>query len=317
MTVSTWHKTWNTNWHLILPSIMLVSLFLYLLFPGSIVKDANPYELETLASERAFLKVKLNNLESLEQNSYCTGGELVLPTGDLNALLPPENAESLSQRLEKSVVLVLVANEEKEGVGLGSGFFISPSQIVTNGHVISDEKNRPKSIFVSNKHIGIHEVMIDSLDFDGDFEGDFAVLSLKQNVGYALPLANIADPSKSKLDFVYAAGFPPDVIESDAEFLKLMETDEFSMPDLVITDGTISSHQNVFGAASTFVHTAQISEGNSGGPLVNKCGQVMGVNTFILTSESGVRNFSLTASELSKHLRQNGLSARIAPKECE
>lgn len=315
--ISTWHRVWSANWHLIVPSIMLGFLFLYLLFPGSIVKDANPYELETLAGEKAFLKGKLDNLEKLEQNSYCTGGELVLPTGDLNALLPPESNKSLSQRLEKSVVLVLVVNQDNEGIGIGSGFFISPSQIVTNGHVISDEKTRPKSIFILNKHIGIHEVMIDSLDFDGDFAGDFAVLSLTQNIGYALPLANITDPSDSKLDSVFAAGFPADVIESDPEFLKLMETDEFSMPDLVITDGTISSHQNVFGAASTFVHTAQISEGNSGGPLVNNCGQVMGVNTFILSSESGVRNFSLTASELSKHLKQNGLSARLAPKECE
>ena len=94
------------------------------------------------------------------------------------------------------------------------------------------------------------------------------------------------------------------MIESDAEFRKLMETDEFTMPDLVITDGTISSHQNIFGAASTFIHTALISQGNSGGPLVNKCGQVMGVNTFMLNTDGTVRNFSLTALELVKHLRK-------------
>ena len=96
-----------------------------------------------------------------------------------------------------------------------------------------------------------------------------------------------------------------------------MNADEFSVPDLVVTDGTISSQQKVFGAVSAFVHTAQMSPGNSGGPLVNSCGHVMGLNTFILSNEGSVRNFSLTSSEISKFLRENRLSPRLAAKECK
>ena len=314
---SHFNTIWNNNWHLITPVALLSLFFLYILIPGNIEKDPNTNEITELATEKARLEGELNNLQNLEQNSYCSGGQLVVPTGQENAFLPPNNEATLAQKLEKSVVLVLVFSSGDEGMGLGSGFFISPSQVVTNGHVISEKKVRPKAVFVLNKHIGIQEVRIETLDFDNDNEGDFAVLSLTENIGTPLPLANFKDPSRSKLSSVYAAGFPGDVIQSDEEYRKLMEADEFSMPDLVITDGTISSHQNVFGAASAFVHTAMISQGNSGGPLVNECGQVMGVNTFVLSTDTGVRNFSLTSIELSKHLRKNGLSPRLAPKECK
>ena len=313
---SRFNTIWNNNWHLMTPVALLSLLFLYILIPGNIENDPNPLEIKKLVTEKARLESELSNLQNLEQNSYCSGGQLVVPTGQENSFLPPNNEATLAQNLEKSVVLVLVFSSGDEGMGLGSGFFISPSQVVTNGHVISEKKVRPEAVFVLNKHIGIQEVRIDTFDFDNDFAGDFAVLSLAENIGQALPLANINDPSQSKLSSVFAAGFPGNVIESDAEFRKLMETEEFSMPDLVITDGTISSHQNVFGEASAFVHTALISQGNSGGPLVNTCGQVMGVNTFTLSDDGSVRNFSLTALELMKHLRKNGLSPRLAPKEC-
>ena len=314
---SRFNHIWNTNWHLMTPVVILILLFLYILIPGNIENNPSPLEIEKLVGEKERLESKLSNLQNLDQNSYCSGGQLVVPTGQENSFLPPRNEITLVQSLEKSVVLVLVFGSGDKGMGLGSGFFISPSQVVTNGHVISEQKARPEAVFVLNKHIGVQPVRIDTFDFDNDFEGDFAVLSLNENVGQPLPLANITNPADAKLSSVFAAGFPGNVIESDAEFRKLMETDEFSMPDLVITDGTISSHQNIFGAASTFIHTALMSKGNSGGPLVNKCGQVMGVNTFMLNTDVTVRNFSLTALELVKHLRKNGLSPRLAPKECK
>lgn len=316
MTRQTDQSWFASYWHLLVPTTLLTALFLYLLLPGSILKNIAPTVLENLIHEKAVLENQLRALQDVDQNSVCFDDQLVIPKRNESSLLPPTNPNNLLAKLERSVVLVLVLFGENYGIGLGSGFFISPSQIVTNGHVITDEKNRPDAIYVVNKHIGIQEVQVDTLRYDKDFSEDFAVLSIGANIGDALQLAKITDPVTEKLRKVYAAGFPSDVIESDEKFLRLMESDQFSVPDLVITDGTISSHQNVFGAVSAFVHTAQISKGNSGGPLVNECGHVMGVNTFFVSNEGGVRNFSLSTTELAKHLRQNGFRTQLAAKEC-
>jgi len=128
---------------------------------------------------------------------------------------------------------------------------------------------------------------------------------------------NVQSPGEYKLDKVFAAGFPGSVIESDEDFINLIQTDEFSVPDLVITDGTVSSHQKVFGEVLAFVHTAQISGGNSGGPLVNQCGHVMGMNTFIKPSNDGVRNFSLVSSELLRFLSRSMVVPRVSARECK
>jgi S1-C subfamily serine protease len=305
-----------SHWHLLVPISLMGLLFLYLVFPGNIVKGADPTILAELAQKKAKLESQLSALKDLDNNSICYEDQLVIPKNNKSSLSPPTETTSLLTKLEQSVVLVLALYGEEEGTAWGSGFFISPSQIVTNGHVISDGNNRPKAIFVVNKHIGIQKVRVDTLRFNNDYSGDFAVLYINENLGSALPLAQITNPANEKLKLVYTAGFPGDVIESDEKFLRLMESDEFSVPDLVITDGIISSHQNVFGGVAAFVHTAQMSQGNSGGPLVNACGQVMGINTFINSTEDGIRNFSLTTSELSKYLKQNNLSPRIAAKEC-
>ena len=316
MTRTNYQSLFTLHWHFLVPAALMGGLFLYLLFPGNTLKSANPNYLAELAQEKAKLESRLNALKDFDNNSICFEDQLVIPMDSKKTLLPLTETTSLLAKLEQSVVLVLVFYGEEGSTTWGSGFFITPSQIVTNGHVITDGNNRPNAIFVVNKHIGIRKVSVDTLRFDNDFSEDFAVLSINQNLGNPLPLAQITDPANEKLKAVYAAGFPGNVIASDENFLRLMESDEVSVPDLVVTDGTISSHQSVFGGVEAFIHTAQISQGNSGGPLVNACGQVMGVNTFTYSTDDGIRNFSLTTSELAKHLKQNSLSPRIAAKEC-
>ena len=65
------------------------------------------------------------------------------------------------------------------------------------------------------------------------------------------------------------------------------------------------------------MHTAQISQGNSGGPLVNKCGEVLGINTFLVAQDDDVRNFSITAGELQNFLRQSGVQPVVSSGKCQ
>jgi len=304
-------QTWQQSWFFLIPVILLVSFVVYILVPGVRISHQDSEKLSQLREEKEILNNTLKDLTIQSEAAVCMGEELVVPSGNIDDLMPPQNASEVVAKLEKSVVLILSEN------GFGSGFFVTPSKIVTNGHVVQDAATKGLEVFVVNENIGVHRAKVSDIQFSGDYAEDFALLSINEQVGIPLTLVNVQSPGDYKLDKVFAAGFPGSVIESDEDFINLIQTDEFSVPDLVITDGTVSSHQKVFGEVLAFVHTAQISGGNSGGPLVNQCGDVMGMNTFINSSTDGVRNFSLVSSELLRFLSRSMVVPRVSARECK
>lgn len=304
-------QTWQQSWFFLIPVILLVSFVVYILLPGVRISHQDSEKLSQLREEKEILNNTLKDLTIQSEAAVCMGEELVVPSGNIDDLMPPQNASEVVAKLEKSVVLILSEN------GFGSGFFVTPSKIVTNGHVVQDAATKGLEVFVVNENIGVHRAKVSDIQFSGDYAEDFALLSINEQVGIPLTLVNVQSPGDYKLDKVFAAGFPGSVIESDEDFINLIQTDEFSVPDLVITDGTVSSHQKVFGEVLAFVHTAQISGGNSGGPLVNQCGNVMGMNTFINSSTDGVRNFSLVSSELLRFLSRSMVVPRVSARECK
>lgn len=304
-------QTWQQSWFFLIPVILLVSFVVYILLPGVRISHQDSEKLSQLREEKEILNNTLKDLTIQSEAAVCMGEELVVPSGNFDDLMPPQNASEVVAKLEKSVVLILSEN------GFGSGFFVTPSKIVTNGHVVQDAATKGLEVFVVNENIGVHRAKVSDIQFSGDYAEDFALLSINEQVGIPLTLVNVQSPGDYKLDKVFAAGFPGSVIESDEDFINLLQTDEFSVPDLVITDGTVSSHQKVFGEVLAFVHTAQISGGNSGGPLVNQCGNVMGMNTFINSSTDGVRNFSLVSSELLRFLSRSMVVPRVSARECK
>ena len=103
---------------------------------------------------------------------------------------------------------------------------------------------------------------------------DFAIIRAKENVsGYeALPLIAADEvPDGSK---VYALGYPAVVGDASAT--------HYGIDDITSTDGIISQHMQYAYKGDTWVllNTAQISSGNSGGPLITEDGAVVGINTY-------------------------------------
>ena len=146
---------------------------------------------------------------------------------------------------------------------LGSGVIVDPSGIcLTNAHVVE----RAMDIEVVTAEGKKHKAKIVGLDK----RTDLAVLRLQGGAPY--PSAVLGDSDKIKVgDWVLAIGSP----------FGLQQT---------VTAGIISAKGRSIGQGpfDDFLQTdAAINPGNSGGPLVNMSGEVVGINSAILSRSGG------------------------------
>ena len=137
--------------------------------------------------------------------------------------------------------------------GWGSGFIISGNYIVTNAHVV---KGQPAVVTVMMAD-GKTEIPADLVGFA---KGGIDLALLKINRRIKLPTVQLGNvKSISVGDSVYAIGTP------------LAEVNQNTF-----TSGMVSALRN---DGRRIQHNAAINRGNSGGPLLNDRGEVIGVNT--------------------------------------
>ena len=298
---------------------------------------------------------RLRILEDAVQGSQCTNqGLLVLPNGRLlDGTLPPKSAgdsaadgpdpiavdaylppppermrveqnvpgdvgtstiqpTDLLTLLESQSVLVLTFSESGENLGAGSGFFVGPDLVVTNHHVVSDAG----TVYITSASLRqLHEATV--LAIDGPFKitgGDFSLL---QVAGVSQPFFTLRDSTETmRLQNVISAGYPGAILETDAEFYDLMQGDTTASPELSVTQGIVNSEQTFDGNTQLLLHSALISPGNSGGPLIDYCGRVVGINTFTRLSDDRHINFSIASANLIQFLESAGISLKVDSGLC-
>lgn len=233
-----------------------------------------------------------------------------LPTGgEANAL----NSAALAQRLEQATAIVLVAGPNS--LGTGTGFFIAPNLLVTNRHVVEDSAG--KRLFLASKALGsLRKATVLRVTRSSEpGSPDFALLRLDD--GVAAGTLDVAS-EVSKLASVVAAGYPGVVVQGDSNFQKLLRGDTSAAPDLNMTQGAVQSLQSGAGGTPLIVHTASIAKGNSGGPLVDGCGRVVGVNTFINVdqSQSAKINYAIRSQAMTGFVEAAGAAARTDARPC-
>lgn len=187
------------------------------------------------------------------------------------------------EALAPSIVNVSVTLADRgESTSIGTGFVISSTgEVVTNAHVVDGAREVRVRVFGEREPRDAEIVGI-------DVGNDLAVIRVLDSDGL-VPVQFAADGATAVGDDVVAIGFAldldggPSVTRGIVSALdRTLETSDGALDGLIQTDAAISS-------------------GNSGGPLVNAAGEVVGINTAVARSGPDIAatniGFAISADE--------------------
>lgn len=211
----------------------------------------------------------------------------------------------------RSVVRVVVyssAEGQRTIVSIGSGVVVAPDKIVTNAHVVEQARLDESVTFVVVPSEG-------SVSYTATLKAALPVkdLALLQLTNGSLVPASFYSGIVPDGGDVFAIGYPASVDVA----LEQSEDDVLRPQIPVKARGSISAGRSSK-SVDSLLHTAPIAPGNSGGPLVDACGRVVGINSFGSVSNEGGAEFYFAVSirELSAFLSAQGVSFRSVTGEC-
>ena len=178
------------------------------------------------------------------------------------------SATEIHSKAVQYVGEIIVYDKNGSELGLATGFvYSSDGKVITNYHVI--EGAYSAKITINGKTYQIAKV----LAYDSNI--DLAVLKVNAT------FSTYANVCKSPIDVgsaVYAIGSSRGM------------TNTFSQ-------GIVTYYNRVVDGVSHIQHDASITNGNSGGPLINEYGEVVGVNTWGITDSQNL-NFAVFTKEM-------------------
>jgi S1-C subfamily serine protease len=178
--------------------------------------------------------------------------------------------QSVAQMLEPSVVRVIATGPE--GMTAGTGFVVSrDDHVATNLHVVDPLSRGDWTIFVVESGVALDERRPAKL-VKAFPDEDLAILQVEGLNRPPVLLSEIDADRPAKGATIFAIGFP----EAGGRLGTALET-----------SFTIGSVSRLFAGAwfasgpqfGLIQHSAPTNPGSSGGPIVNACGHVVGVNS--------------------------------------
>lgn len=196
---------------------------------------------------------------------------------------------TLVKRVKPAVVAIATYDTNGEALMTGSGFFLNPGQVVTNLHVVRGAARA--EIKTLDGKPKVYQV---SGTLAVDEEGDLALLSVEMPT-QPTRSSELATELPDEGEPIFVIGNP----------LKLEGS---------VSDGIVSAVREVPNSYRIIQITAPISHGNSGSPVFNLRGQVLGVVTVKVTNGQNI-NLALEVARV-KQLRAGKLQrlSDIAPK---
>ena len=197
------------------------------------------------------------------------------------------------------VRVVLVARDGGQVfyVGHGSGVAIAPDLILTNAHVVEPVQGDESIIIGVVPSEGAKSYGAQVIAYSPG--NDLALLKLSGGARVTPDAIYTGAPSDG-MDVV-AIGYPSTVDKAQG----------LQVEDLIRPQAPVKTRGSVSGGRSarqfdTILHTAPLGAGNSGGPLVNACGRVLGINSFGSVSDGNDAEFffAVSAREITGFLRK-------------
>jgi len=186
-----------------------------------------------------------------------------------------ETLPNLVKRVKPAVVAIATYDASGEALMTGSGFFLRPGQVVTNLHVIRGAvRAEIKTLDGKGKVFPVNGTLA------VDEEGDLALLSVDMPLASATRSTELAKDLPDEGETIFVIGNP----------LKLEGS---------VSDGIVSAVREVPNSYRIIQITAPISHGNSGSPVFNLKGQVLGVVTVKVTNGQNI-NLAIAAARVAE-----------------
>ena len=238
---------------------------------------------------------------------------LVLVIAATSVLTGPAQADPADiAAASRSVVRVVLAARDGDKVafvGHGSGFAIAPDKIVTNAHVVEIARQEPSVVIGIIPSQGGKSYGGRILAFSPS--NDLALLQVQD--GGRLPAMTIFGGAVADGADVVAVGYPGSVDRAQG----------LNLDDMITPISPVKTRGSVSGGRTTkqfdtLLHTAPIASGNSGGPLIDNCGRVLGANSFGSLSDGNDAEFgfAVSAREILTFLRKAGVKVGATGTPC-
>ena len=176
----------------------------------------------------------------------------------------------------------------------GTGFVIAPNRVMSNAHVVAGSSTVTVEAYDGKKY--------DATVVSYDPNEDISILDVP-NLPLQ-PLVFAEQPAKSGTDAV-VLGFPGggDFVATPA---RVREIIELSGPDI---------YKSTTVNREVYTIRGLVRQGNSGGPMINRAGQVIGV-VFGAAVDDNDTGFVMTTKEVSAQLAKIGNSAKVPTGAC-
>ncbi len=197
-------------------------------------------------------------------------------------------AEDIAEKALAATVYLEMKDTNGKTLGIGSGFFVKPNLIATNYHVIEGAAKGTAKLVGKSTTYKIEGVTAT------DKINDLALLKV---TAYGIKPLSLSDSDMVRIgETVYVAGNPKGL-------------------EGTFSDGIISSRRDKL-TKERLQMTAPISPGSSGGPVLNKKGEVVGVSVAVHRAlDAQNLNFAIPSKYLKKLLEQSKLAKPLSQEK--